>query len=400
MSDWTQGPEAILAPTTLTEFMAKHWDDAPLVIRGRGEDVYAGLLSIEDLDSLIHQTSRALPTFRLVKDGAQIPVDQYTVDTVPWGIGAVSGFMDREAVRALMADGATYVMETVQRVCPTIGRLSRTFEQTFHCPSPANLYVTPPGAQGFQPHFDVQNVFVLQLHGTKHWRVYGPHVTRPLPSQAIDGAVTPGELLHDVTLEPGDLLYLPRGFVHVANTTDTLSAHISVSLLPNTWADVFKSLTDTLSQDVRFRATVSLQPEGPAEATDTQDEHFSALMAAFAQGSDLEDALDALGKRFVATRLPDTTGQLMALQDPQPVEHDTCLQRVPGIVWRVDADADQAHLHLQAKTISVPWPAIAALRWVANGAPFTPVEIPGDLSDARKCELAQYLLKEGFIHRV
>ena len=400
MSHWTQGPEALLAPTDLADFMAHHWDDAPLVISGRDPDIYSGLLDIDALDTLIHQTCRTLPTFRLVKDGAQIPEAQYTIDGVEWGTGSVSGFMDREAVRALMADGATYVMEAVQRVCPEIGQLSRHFEQQFHCPSPVNLYVTPPHTQGFRPHFDVQNVFVLQLHGTKCWRVYAPHIKRPLPSQAVDGAVPPGELLHEITLTPGDLLYIPRGFVHVAHTTSALSAHISLSLLPNTWADLFKALTDSLGADERFRSTLALQPSGPAEASSAQDDQFAALMKAFTEGSDLEDALDGLGKRFVATRLPSTAGGLMAIEDDHAVRLDTELQRKPGIIWRVDANGDKAHLHFHAKTISVPWTAISALRWVAQAAAFRPTEIPGELSDDLKCELSRHLLKEGFLRRL
>ena len=279
----------------------------------------------------------------------------------------------------------------------SIATLSRHFEQTFECPSPVNLYVTPPSAQGFQPHFDVQNVFVLQLHGTKQWQVFEPHITRPLPSQAVHGSVPPGELLHDVTLEPGDLLYVPRGFVHVAHTTDRLSAHLSVSLMPNTWADVFGALLDSLPHDERFRAAVALQPKGPADAGDAAEATFDALMNAFVQGSDLEDALDVLGRRFVSTRLPDTAGQLIALDADTTVTIATRLKRIKGIIWRVDADQEHAHLHFHGKTISAPWSAIQALRWIAAADTFTPTEIPGDLGPELSCQLAQHLVNEGFL---
>lgn len=399
MSHWTDGPEAILAPTSMATFMDTHWDGEPLVLQGRGPSLVEGLMSMADLDRLIHQSSPMHPSFRLVKEGTEVPREAYTVDGVPWGTGSVNGFLDREATRALMAQGCTFVMESVQRSHPNVAKLSRLFEQTFHCPSPVNLYLTPPSAQGFQPHFDVQNVFVMQLHGTKRWTVYEPHVERPLPSQAVHGAVKPGERLFEITLAPGDLLYLPRGYVHVAHTTQTVSAHLSVSLLPNTWADIFRSLMTTLPHDPRFRAAVALQPNGPAEVSEQEEDTFTTLLQAFAQGSDVEDALDSLGQAFVASRLPHTAGQLAALGRTEPVTLNTRLSVPPEVIWRVDASGERAFLHFHGKTISAPWTDLQALRFVAQADSFCPVDIPGELSSDHKCQLAQHLLDEGFLRR-
>ena len=399
MSTWKDGPEAILAPKTLADFFKDHWDGVPLIIQNRGNSVYDDLLSMDDLDALIHQSGIMAPAFRMVKEGAQAPRQSYTVDGIPWGTGSVSGFIEREQVRRLMTDGGTFVMESCQRIHPTVGELSRSFEKVFHCPSPVNLYVTPPSAQGFQPHFDVQNVFVLQLHGTKNWKVFEPHIEKPLLSQAVDGAVPPGDLLHDVTLHPGDFLYVPRGYVHVAHTTDELSAHLSVSLLPTTWTDVFTALVESLPNDPKFRDAITLQPQGPAESSDPMERAFESLLEAFVAGSDLEDSLDHLGRRFVATRLPATSGQLLAMRERTPIQLNTVLKRHPGIIWRVESDGERAHLHFHGKSTSVPWTAIQALRHIAQGTPFTVADIPGDLSNDVRCQLAQHLYDEGFLVR-
>ena len=37
-----------------------------------------------------------------------------------------------------------------------------------------NAYITPESARGFEPHYDVHDVFVLQVSGEKHWSVHAP----------------------------------------------------------------------------------------------------------------------------------------------------------------------------------------------------------------------------------
>ncbi len=400
MPHWTDGLEGVLHPTTPDAFIRHHWEDAPLVLEGRGREIFDGLLSLDELDQILTTTGLRYPTFRLIKQGKALPTQSYTVGPIEWGTGAVDAFINYENVRSLMRDGATLVLEAIQRSYEPLAELSRLFEKHLSCPAPINLYCTPPNAQGLLPHFDVQNVFVLQLHGSKHWKVYEPHMNRPLRNHANFGAVEPGELLHDVTLRPGDLLYMPRGFVHCAQTTDELSVHVSVSMIPYSWADVFRELINRLPEDVRFREAVPLQPAGPADCDEGLEARFTQLMTVLAEDSDLEDTLDAMGLRFVATRLPDTRGQLVALEPTDAITLASTLETKPGIIWRVEADTNHAHLHFHGKTTSFPWHALATVRWIANASRFTVGDIPGDLDDDTRCSLAQHLIDEGFLQRI
>ena len=132
----------------------------------------------------------------------------------------------------------------------------------------ANTYLTPPGSQGFAPHYgkinddqcsrrctssvrfaDDIDAFILQLEGKKHWRVYKPlndDEVLPLKSSGdlnrsvLDG-VTP---CIEAVLEAGDLLYMPRGYIHQGHTLDDAhSLHLTVSCYQqHTWGDLFKIL--------------------------------------------------------------------------------------------------------------------------------------------------------------
>lgn len=78
--------------------------------------------------------------------------------------------------------------------------------------------VTPPESQGLAPHWDDVDVFVLQMEGTKMWKLHERTESEnqyPLTSSGdinfkdIDDA----KLIMQCTLNPGDLLYFPRGTV-------------------------------------------------------------------------------------------------------------------------------------------------------------------------------------------
>src|SRR5207244_11533076 len=105
-----------------------------------------------------------------------------------------------------------------------VATLCRDLETGLHCPGNINMYLTPAGAQGFGPHFDDHDVFIVQIEGYKRWRLY--ESARKLPLKFED-LIVPRERLvgpvEEVRLEPGDLLYLPPGFVHEALPSEQAS---------------------------------------------------------------------------------------------------------------------------------------------------------------------------------
>lgn len=81
----------------------------------------------------------------------------------------------------------------------------------------ANIYLTPSGTQGFAPHYDDIEAFVLQLEGKKRWRVYSPRNESESFPRYSSGNFRDDEIgnpVIDCILEAGDLLYFPRGFIH------------------------------------------------------------------------------------------------------------------------------------------------------------------------------------------
>eukprot|EP00466_Bigelowiella_natans_P007629 jgi/Bigna1/71265/fgenesh1_pg.15_\ len=135
--------------------------------------------------------------------------------------------------------------------------------------SGANAYLTPPSTQGFAPHYDDVDVYIVQLEGRKRWRLYPPRdnadVLPRFSSQDIDESDLPEPIL-DTVLNPGDLLYAPRGTIHqaIALPNGPASLHLTLSSgQRHTWADYFSLLVPRAVQlaaeeDSSFRESLPI----------------------------------------------------------------------------------------------------------------------------------------------
>merc|ERR1712210_73419 len=137
---------------------------------------------------------------------------------------------------------------------PAVWRLCSTLQNHFGSMVGANVYLTPPGTQGFAPHWDDVEVFMCQLEGSKHWRLYGPREEGerlPRFSSPNFDQDEVGEPILDAVLHPGDLLYLPRGTIHQGNCLpEEHSLHITISCYQlNSWTDLLGKLTTAIEEN-------------------------------------------------------------------------------------------------------------------------------------------------------
>ena len=104
------------------------------------------------------------------------------------------------------------------------------------------------------PHYDDVEVFVLQLEGSKSWKLY--HPTQSLPrSHSGDFARSEiGEPFRTVDLQKGDLMYLPRGVIHEARTSSAMSSHMTISVYQKTAFVDFLSALFPLALDAAFES--------------------------------------------------------------------------------------------------------------------------------------------------
>ena len=375
-------------------FAAEHWSRTPLLSRAKQLPApFQDLLSPDDVDELLADRALRTPFFRTVSDGGGLPTP---VRTVTAGARRIGDLVDGDGLAAQYADGATLVLQSVHRMHPPVARYCRELAAELGHATQCNAYITPGGEhQGFDYHHDTHDVFVLQVSGRKRWIVYEPVVRLPLASQPQAGAhlVPDGaEPLLDVELEAGDALYLPRGYVHAALTTDVSSVHLTVGVLSTTWYDV---LTDALSlagADEAFRDALPVRPLDTLSVAD-----FLRRAAAWLEQLPAAE-VEAVVARRLQRAVPVEPVRLLA-QDAalRGLTATTTLRPRRGSGGSVRVDGDTVAVTLPGRTVTLPAFVEPALRRLLSG-PCTPADLQvGGLDEAGALVLARRLLREGAV---
>ncbi len=246
-------------------FVAEHWSRRPVLDRGAPQR-FSQLLDEAEVEELVGGRGLRLPTFRMVREGTLIGTDEYTM-TAPLGQGEVGDLIDPEGVVRLFGEGATLILRGLERYHPAIAAFCGALAADIGHPVRANAYVTPANARGHGIHYDLHDVFVLQCAGRKHWTVHERQIVDPLPGEGVDPRVRAEDLgavvLADV-LEPGDSLYIPRGWPHLASTAGEASTHLTLGVHVITWLDVLGAVLERARECPELRAAIPAAGDGQA----------------------------------------------------------------------------------------------------------------------------------------
>ena len=213
-------------------------------------------------DEILSTRGLRTPFIRVAKDGAIIDAARFTG---PGGVGAtIADQVVDSRIMELFASGHTVVLQALHRLWPPLVEFAGALSEDLAHPVQINAYITPRQSQGFSAHYDVHDVFVVQIAGSKRWVIHDPVHPDPLPSQPwtryrrdveARAAEDPSA---DYVLEEGDVLYLPRGFIHSAEALGGVSAHLTIGIHSHTRHDLVRSLLELAEEDPRLRRSLPL----------------------------------------------------------------------------------------------------------------------------------------------
>jgi len=242
----------LLAPAcTVERFFAEVFEKEPLVVR-HDKLFFAGLFSIWDVEAALVAADENDILLRKERKG----------ETEDW---------KGRAPHVTYLEGGSIIVNHLDRVNARVAalcqRLARELVHTY-----CVMYLTPPDAQAVRAHSDHQDVFILQLQGSKTWQVYGPD---PANGALVYGDEVVGKanpvselapvLLSDLRLEQGDVLYIPRGFVHEACTpaeSTKGSLHLTITVPTHDFtlgAAAMRIMETAMRSDFRSRSALTMQ---------------------------------------------------------------------------------------------------------------------------------------------
>lgn len=305
--------EWLIAPMPPDHFYRRLWEREAVLVRRQDHTYYQGLFSTADLDCMLRNEE--------VQFGQHLDAARYingrreTLNPPGRALPA--------AAWSLYQAGCSLRLLCPQAFSTTVWQFLAVLQEQFGSMAGSNAYLTPPNSQGFAPHYDDIEAFVLQLEGRKLWRVYRPRV----PTEELALTSSPnfsqddlGEPVLQAVLEPGDLLYFPRGFIHQAECQGGVhSLHLTLSTYQrNTWGDFLEAVLPlavqaAMEENVEFRRGLprDFMDYMGAQHSDSKDprrtafmEKVRVLVARLGHFAPVDAVADQRAKDFIHDSLP------------------------------------------------------------------------------------------------
>lgn len=224
------------------------WPTEPRIYH-HGEHAFDSLLTMAEVDDRIDHDCLPNRNVRLIRIGETVDDREYS---------ATPDMPNPGAVRRYLNDGCSLSIRRLQTIKPSLSILRREVAQETGYETHFNAYLTPPRQHGLRYHFDPYVTLVIQIHGSKVWPLHRPFVEHPVEEyenfrrrgftdeeRKYLANTAPAQ---EFTLEPGDVFWLPRGWVHSPHNRDgdEPSLHLTFALKQRTLHWFAGEITDVI----------------------------------------------------------------------------------------------------------------------------------------------------------
>lgn len=393
----------LLSPIHQAVFANEYWARLPLRINRDDRAYYSSLLTEGEMEFALSVASRDPGAVQVLnEDDKPQPCRSHTQ--------AIEAFRRGNSLRIV----------SMQRYSYPIALLSRDLERTISCAVNVNMYLTPgSGAKALRRHHDTHDVFVIQIHGNKIWRLYDSPLAAPLEFLPLQRRESVREmetfrlrsdqtgwqgcvLTDEFVLRAGDCLYLPRGYWHEAQSeSGRTSCHLTIGLQTTTYLELLTvALSNAAFSDLQLREPLPFGFATDTSASDTITARLTSIAQGLAQRLDPAAALGDVTAHFLRKRPLGLENDLLDSSDRASLDRidaDSPVAIRKGLICAVRAGAPQAHILFGSQEFAITTPYEAACRFIARTSSFLVRELPGELALEQKLALVRQLMSEGLL---
>jgi ribosomal protein L16 Arg81 hydroxylase len=377
--------QGLVAPVSDDEFRARYWERKPLIVHRDDPGYYGDLFTLKDFDSSVNRG----PSYIKTAEATSKKSGRHQGGTA----NALEGVLTD------MRDGHSLILDAMHNFDPKLMELCRTLGQQTGYGFQTNVYLTPPKGKGFTPHWDNHDVFVLQVLGSKHWKVEKDRRAFPERSDNIEdeGREFRGEV-YEFTLRQGDVVYIPRGFVHAAECGSESSMHITLGVYPPSWDELLAGAIRVAAlqgEGLRHALPWGFMEGGDAgminrmavELKNMTDPAFLALV------------LERYREECVKKAPLDIAGQVQSFFAEKALVLDDRFGVRPALYFSLRKGEDSVTLNVGTRTVTFPEFFTQALEFALAEPDFAIRDLPGELEDDLKIVFIERLMQEAVVVR-
>lgn len=383
--------ERIISHISPTEFFSAFWEKKHLVNLRQEPGYFDDLLSMTDIDT-------TLSTFEFRPGEHELSVVNAEREIKQEELLGGDGIYDILSVLKEYNSGSTIILNALDRKLPSLNSFTRALGREFDCRIQCNIYLTPPDAQGFDKHYDTHDVFVLQICGSKRWRIYESGNVLPLPGDSFDSERdSGGAIVDEFLLQPGDCAYIPRGIVHDAASAEVSSLHVTAGLHGAKWVDFFlAALQECAINDVSFRRQVPAGIQKRLLNSDIKSE-FKELKKAFLNNVDFANVQSSFRSRLAASQPARLTNHLIQIERLAEINTNSAVRAREALAIETSRSAETFVVQANGREVAFPVTASEAIEQLLEGGTKRVSDLPSIVSDQTKLVIVRRLILEGIL---
>jgi len=381
----------LISPFSVEEFFHHYYEKNYLHFSRHTPTYYDAILNTDDIDLFFQNKTLPSSHLRVVNNGEELHPGKWSHHN--------SSTADNDKLFVLFNQGNTLIINSGNSSILKLINYCSDLERELQLRLQFNIYITPVNAQGFAPHYDDHDVFILQTTGTKLWRLYHSPIELPSKKQPHCKHKDKYELgtpAFEVELKPGDLLYIPRGLIHDASTTDTASVHITLGLHPNYWFELLREVADLAEDKAEFRRAV------PNALMDEHYQHqfkeeFRQRLQTLIDNLDVDELLARKSEQYITNKRSEDQNRFKDSIQLNKLNVNSVLSKRENILFKVDKDAENVYVKFYKKKLDFPRFVEPSLNTLFQDKCFAVKDIGGLITNEGKIDLATKFIQEGFL---